>query len=321
MRVSLSMIAKDCETSIARALLSVAPWVDELIVLDTGSSDNTVQRAISCGATVFHSEWDGFSSCRNRVIDRCTGDWILVVDSDEELTVESGRLLRSVINETDFCGFRVRQRNLFQDGAFVDVPVVRLFPNDPNIRFTGDLHERVFCDLPHYSVRDTSLIINHWGAQEGYNPNSEKFRRYEAILRNALEREPNNALNLLHLGIHLNHGERWNESLICFERALGLSASSATYLPLLFEAKAICLYELGRVHEAAQACRDGLELSPLFPSLLYNLGLCHWKLGHMRQARKYAKEAIRSASKYRGALPIDGRIATQLGPTLLRASQ
>lgn len=96
-RISLCMIVKDEEEHLPRCLASVADVVDEIVVVDTGSQDHTVAVAAAHGARVFQIPWTGdFSAARNAAIDRATGDWVLVLDADDELTPETRAALPPV---------------------------------------------------------------------------------------------------------------------------------------------------------------------------------------------------------------------------------
>ncbi len=92
MRISLCMIVKDEEEMLPRCLAAVAEHVDELVIVDTGSTDRTVEIAESFGADVVEFPWNGsFADARNVSLDRATGDWILWLDADEVLDDGPGR--------------------------------------------------------------------------------------------------------------------------------------------------------------------------------------------------------------------------------------
>jgi glycosyltransferase involved in cell wall biosynthesis len=96
--LSLCMIVRDAERSLGAALASAKPFVDEMVVADTGSVDQTREIARDCGARVSNFAWcDDFSAARNYSIGQATGDWILWMDADEVLPPESGRVLREAI--------------------------------------------------------------------------------------------------------------------------------------------------------------------------------------------------------------------------------
>jgi glycosyltransferase involved in cell wall biosynthesis len=100
--LSLCMIVKNEAENLPRCLASVAGLVDEMIVLDTGSTDGTVDLARSLGAQVEHFVWcDDFSQARNVALEYVTGDWVLVLDADEVLRPEAARDIRSLIDRPE----------------------------------------------------------------------------------------------------------------------------------------------------------------------------------------------------------------------------
>jgi len=95
--LSLSMIVKNEEPFLAHCLDSVRGLVDEMVILDTGSTDGTLEIARAAGARVFQSPWrDDFSAARNASLEKATGDWILILDADEELPASEHAPLRQV---------------------------------------------------------------------------------------------------------------------------------------------------------------------------------------------------------------------------------
>src|SRR5680860_285424 len=103
-RISLCMIMRDEEEHLARCLASVQGVVDEIVIVDTGSVDRSIEIAESFGARVLHEEWHGdFATPRNTGIDAATGDWILVLDADEELI--DGAALKELLHDEDIEGY------------------------------------------------------------------------------------------------------------------------------------------------------------------------------------------------------------------------
>jgi glycosyltransferase involved in cell wall biosynthesis len=153
MNLSVILIAKNEEASIARALRSVA-WADEIVVVDSGSADRTVDIAREFGAkVVVTGDWPGFGPQKNRALDLATGDWVLSLDADEWLTVASAEEIRRAIGAgaTGAAAFRMPRRSSFcgrfmrHSGWWPDY-VVRLFRRG-SARFSDDsVHERVMVE-------------------------------------------------------------------------------------------------------------------------------------------------------------------------------
>ncbi|MDQ7788611.1 MAG: glycosyltransferase family 2 protein, partial [Clostridia bacterium] len=145
--ISLCMIARNEAQNLGRCLNSVRDVVDEMIVIDTGSSDGTANIARSLGARVYSFVWnDNFSDARNSSLEMATGDWILFLDADEELAPESHDALRSLVNDETVDGYFVKIINyLGNEGWTETCPdiVFRLFRNRPEYRFRGAIHEQI----------------------------------------------------------------------------------------------------------------------------------------------------------------------------------
>ena len=150
MTLSVIVIAKDEESSIGRTLASVA-FADEIVVVDSGSSDRTVEIARERAAKVTVTmDWPGFGPQKNRALDLATGDWVLSLDADEWLSEESAAEIRRTVAsaKADVSAYRLPRRSSFcgrflhHSGWWPDY-VVRLFRRDRG-RFSDDIvHERL----------------------------------------------------------------------------------------------------------------------------------------------------------------------------------
>lgn len=317
--ISLSMIVKNEEAILERAIASAARWVDEVVVVDTGSQDDSPTIAERCGARVVHHVWNGFSAARNKALAECTSDWILVLDADEELAPETAHLLKTHAQERSLTGFVCKQRNYLKDSPPVDVPVIRLFANDDRLRFSGLLHERVHCQSPEYKRVMTNIVINHVGASASYDAFSAKSRMYEDILRSGISQGDYSPEDLVFLGIILRQKGTHSEAVDALQKCIKSSLPSSPYLPTAFETLAVCFYEMGDTGKAEKTCKQGLKQFPDFPPLLYNMGLCHWRSGRYKDGRRCAKAAFTAAQHYTGLIPIDPRIRAGHAETLYRA--
>ena len=165
MTLSVIVIAKDEEASIARTLESVA-FADEVVVVDSGSTDRTVAIARELGAKVtMTADWPGFGPQKNRALDLAHGDWVLSLDADEWLTAESAEEIRRVVgaNAAEVAAYRMPRRSSFcgrflrHSGWWPDY-VLRLFRRG-RARFSDDVvHERVIADG---KIGTLSLPIMH----------------------------------------------------------------------------------------------------------------------------------------------------------------
>ncbi len=201
--LSLCMIVKDEEDWLVRCLMSIMPVVDEMIVVDTGSTDRTREIAKVFGAKVYDFEWnDDFSEARNFSLSKATGDWILVLDADEALSpLDYKRLTRIVKSDTDHpVAYSIVTRNYVKppyitgwtcnDGQYAEEEdgtgwhpslKVRLFSNDNRIRFQSPVHEFVENSLMKHGIeiRKCDIPIHHYGqvSRENHDAKSDKDYR------------------------------------------------------------------------------------------------------------------------------------------------
>ena len=273
-RLSLSMIVRDESERIDAALASVAGFVDEMVVLDTGSSDDTVAIAERCGAVVASMPWPGdFAPARNRALELVRGDWVLVLDADERLRPEArGPLLELMARPELLVITLLRQ----EEGALQSPysSVSRLFRRHPDLRWSRPYHAMVDDSVTELLEREP-----HWRIAQcpepallhtGYRPELLADGRKARLLRQAMEAElrerPGDPYACAKLGALLvDQGER----------AAGIS-----------------LLETGLHHCLAGADPERFEL------------LLHLAIAHTAERPCQAAELYRQAL----ALPLDPRL-------------
>ena len=141
--LSLSMIARNEEAQIGRCLASVAGFCDELLVLDTGSTDNTKSIASEAGARVETIEWPGdFAPARNRALELVQGDWVLVLDADEFLLSDAKAPLQALMAQPDVLVINLLR---FEAGAAQSPysSVSRLFKRHPALNWNRAYHASI----------------------------------------------------------------------------------------------------------------------------------------------------------------------------------
>ncbi|QNI37909.1 glycosyltransferase family 2 protein [Edaphobacter albus] len=155
--LSIAVITQNEEANLARTLSSVQ-FADEIIVIDSGSTDRTLEIARNFGAKVFLEPWKGFAIQKNSAIEKCTGTWILSLDADEELSLELQQEIRKLLRGKPAAdAYMIRRRNLFlkrwiRYGGYYPDPKLRLFRRHtanfaPPARFTErPVHETIAFD-------------------------------------------------------------------------------------------------------------------------------------------------------------------------------
>jgi len=196
--LALAMIVKNESAHIGRCLESVCPWVDHMLVVDTGSSDDTVEIAKRCGAEVQRFEWcDDFSAARNAALDAVAEyDWVLVLDADEWV-IEGGEKLRQFTHRAPALGTAAIHSDFRQRSGEVQVGVShlpRLLPR--GVRYLGRIHE--FPDPGRFMTIDSGLVIRHSGYLD-----VDKTQRNLPLLEGELRDQPDDPC------LHYLTGREW----------------------------------------------------------------------------------------------------------------
>jgi glycosyltransferase involved in cell wall biosynthesis len=188
--VTAALIVRNEEAFLEGCLLSLAGHVDEIVIVDTGSADRTVAIAESFGALVLHQPWrDDFATPRNLGLDAATCDWILYIDADERLSVPDGARLDDGLRQPGIVAARVRFVPRSNATAHREL---RLFRNDPRIRFESAIHETVVPSVDALvagggRVVHSPAAITHLGYEGDL---TRKYRRNIPMLRAAVAAEP-----------------------------------------------------------------------------------------------------------------------------------
>lgn len=198
MKISLCVIAKNEEKNLPRCLASVEGVVAEKIVVDTGSTDRTVEIAKELGAKVFFYEWSGdFAQARNYAIKQAKGNWIIFLDADEYFLPESQKILKSRIELADQARFNV----LIAEMTNYDTTLkkaqsifkcVRVFKNDKQFHYEGKIHENLIHRNGKQKVVDDTIFLKliHTGYSQTEFQRKNKFERNEELLLSELQENP-----------------------------------------------------------------------------------------------------------------------------------
>jgi tetratricopeptide (TPR) repeat protein len=199
--LSAAMIVRDEESVLEDCLRSIRELVDEIVVVDTGSSDGSKRVAERFGARIVDFGWrDDFSAARNEALAHARGDWILYIDADERLRPASRSSVELLLaDELAICHtvlFRPQR-------GYTRYREYRLFRNDPRIRFQGVIHETMLPAIREVAARDgrriahSELAIDHVGYD---HDEPRKHRRNLPLLRARLARDPDHVFSWHHLG-------------------------------------------------------------------------------------------------------------------------
>ena len=200
-KLSVCMIVKNEESNIATALNSVKDIAFEMIVVDTGSTDKTVEIAKNMGAIVHHFEWiNDFAAARNASIEYATSDWVLTLDADEYLLPDDAQRLMHILEEMqpeperfkDCLAVSFMLVNIDDNGRqMTKSSNLRVFRNIPSIRFAGRIHEQLTVEKKNI-VHTNNVTLMHTGYSESVHKKTGKSKRNIELLRAEIKKDPNN---------------------------------------------------------------------------------------------------------------------------------
>lgn len=312
--LSVCMIAKDEEENIGRALRSVCGVAGEIILVDTGSTDNTVPIARSYGAKVYQIPWGAdFSAARNESLAHATGDWILVLDADEAVSQEFRRNILKRLRAVHGVDALSQPLINIVNGQEQDrVSVLRLFRNRAAYRFEGRVHEQVHPSILRAGgkIGKEPTAILHYGYSSAESLRKGRRRRNRELLEAGYRENPERVDYWYHLG---------HEALIAKDfaaaefwlRKVMVEAPSSAFVPLSALLLAQGLMELGRYGEAWSAVNIGLTSPRSRGKALTVLGDLALKEGDFASADWAARQLRRMAPSAEGYVHAD-RLAAQL---------
>lgn len=264
------MIVRDEAENLPHCLASVRGVVDEIVVVDTGSSDGTPAVATAHGARLERIEWPGdFAAARNVALSLATGDWILVLDADERLDPDDRTRLRALVERPLAEGYLVRLINHLDPHDRVPPEAhsaLRLFRNRVEYRYAGSIHEQP--SVPH-PVR-AGVRVHHWGYLPEVYARRGKAERNEALLEAALAASPQDPYLLYSLAVLYAATGRLAEARRVLAGLTDRVDPSQPYHPRLLKTAALVEAGVG-APEAALAVLD--EATGLYPDYtdLYHL--------------------------------------------------
>jgi glycosyltransferase involved in cell wall biosynthesis len=304
-RISLAMIVKDEEEMLPRCLEAIHDVVDELIIVDTGSTDRTVEIAESFGAKVLHHEWTGdFAEARNISLDAATGDWFMYLDADEVLVREDAQKLRELaghvwreaifFTETNFTGD-------LQDGTAVNHNALRMYRNRPEYRFEGRIHEQIAHTLPSSMperIEQPTVRIEHYGYLGAVRDAKEKSRRNIELLERQLSDGDISPFLCFNLGSEYAAAGDAEAALEQFQQSWDLlgkdsSWSDYGYVPSLTNRLVKALRTNKRYEEAVARAKEGLEIFPGFTDLLLEQAHCAREQGDLEGAAEIVQQCLK----------------------------
>lgn len=259
------MIVKDEAKNLPRCLNSVADVVDEIIVVDTGSTDKTVEIAKGFRAKVYHHPWEGsFSKARNYSLKYAACEWILILDADEELEKDDASRLKEIAKDNNHTAVSFVIKNRFKDSTQESYAnMIRLFRNFNGVYYEGNVHNTIQCGG---TCLNSSLSVIHHGYNLSEKEMEEKFLRTTTLLKEQIKTEPDNPIPHMYLGIsYMGHG-RYDEAIVESKMSLKLAEETGHVAKDLFVSYYIIsasYFEKGILKEAEAYALKQIEMDSL----------------------------------------------------------
>ena len=287
--VSLCMIVKDEEKVIGRCLESIKGIVDEIIVVDTGSSDKTVEIAQSYGAKLYYFQWNqNFSDARNFSISKATKEWILIIDADEYLRPGDEEKFITAVNDVKNDGYLVKTLNFNKEGSTQYIVNLnhRLIKNNGNYRFSGAIHENIKCvdkNKQTGAIKVVDVGFFHTGYLAASRHEKDKKLRNIQILEKSLQNFPTDPLLLFSMGNEYAKTDS-EAAMVYYDKAYQQRPFKQGYGPKLVMFRIMSLIQLGDKPAILEAIQEGLEIYPDFTDLMYYRGMQYQSSGLILKA-------------------------------------
>ncbi len=312
------MTVKDEAQLIGRAIDSVRGFVDDVVVVDTGSSDATREIAAACGARVYERPWDGrFGTARNASLELARGEWALVLDGDEAIAPQDAGLIRDLIRDPEAVAYRLPVHNYTrsfdlltdwhpnrgrypEEETFSDCPgysrffVVRLFRRASGVRYDDAISSHInpvrSLDALGASIGDAPVVIHHFQFRKGGEAFiAEKQRLRLADEQRHLEQCPGDALAHLNVGRTLFALGDDARALWHLDRAVELTEEPSRALL----SRAVVRLEIGDPDRAAEDVATALHRLPEYSDAWIVLGIAEHARGDYAAAEVALSTALR----------------------------
>jgi tetratricopeptide (TPR) repeat protein len=299
--VSACLIVKNEADVLGRCLGSVGDLMGEIIIVDTGSTDETGKVAAAHGAKVFIFPWaDDFAAARNESLRHATGDWVFWLDADEFLDEINRSRLRELfaVLKDKKRGYIMTQRSLRPgSSSALRVQQVRLFRKNAGIRWEYRVHEQIAPSLAQlgFQLRWTDIVLEHSG-HEDHEAWKRKVERNLRLLRLDLSERPEDPFSLYYLGLGYSQMGRLPEAITYLRRSLERLHPGHSINPHVYAALLQAQLAMGNLREAYRTCRAARARCPDDPQLLFLDGRLRLARGDSRAAKICWKQVVHLAA-------------------------
>ncbi|MFD2114634.1 glycosyltransferase [Paenibacillus yanchengensis] len=293
--LSLVMIVKNEEASIGRCLSSIRSYVDEIVVVDTGSEDGTIDICRSFGANVYSFPWNGsFADARNYGLEKAQGDWIFWLDADEELAPLDGQSLKELLAGRAEVILSVRLINYVgataNDNEAYLIHHPRLFRNRMGFQFIYSIHETlnvtdILPELHASAMGSIPVNIRHYGYLDAYVSSKNKFERNMTSLQKALKDDEANPWLEYHIASEYYRVQQYDKAFEYVNLSIVRFLQVRTTPPsMLYKLKYAILLATGSINGAWPGIDKAIELYPDYVDLHFFKGVFLYLKGWYSQA-------------------------------------
>jgi len=302
--LSLCMIVKNEEKFLKDCLESVRDVVNQIVIVDTGSEDETGNIAASYGAEIYPFEWcDDFSAARNESIKYATGDWILWLDADERLKPENKAELLSLLrHETEPVAYIIHIENLLPDGKNYKLSSAhRLFNNHKNISFSGRIHEQVSHSISRLGgrERECGVTLTHLGYALDEEGQKSKNIRNRRLLERMVRDYPQNAYAHFTMAQHYGLTGMPHKALHHYKLAYRLNKFNPGMKASLLNTMAEVYISMGKYDKAGENCRQSAKIIPEQAGAYYLLYRIADKTGKLDESIRWMEKVFEQTESMR----------------------
>ncbi len=327
--ISACMIVKNEEQFLQQCIDSINKLVDEIIVVDTGSSDKTKEIAKKNKAKLFDFTWNNnFADARNFSISKATGSWILWIDADETIAEKDHAFIKQIIAEEKFPVVVLEQRHYTNDtknlqykpiderygeeakgfSGYRPTLITRLFKNGLGLQFEGAVHETIDKSMQEKGLKflRTDIPIHHYQALKGETVAKEKSEKYAELLKEKEKADPKDIKNLHDLAVTQLQKSDYTTAFSYFKKIYELDPELLeSYLGMgLIWAKrgeyqrAIKFFLMAMDKKTTRTIELSIPIANVRENILYNLALCFLKTGERPKAVQIFKDMLRLNSRF-----------------------
>ncbi len=286
--LTLAMIVKNEEFFLPQCLESVKGIVDDMVIVDTGSTDKTIEIAKSYGARVISIEWpNDFAKARNVGLEAVRTPWVLVMDADEELVKDDLGILEKAILMPEADAYNIRIVSVMDRAEDISESyVTRLFRSLPDIRFEGSIHEQVYYSLERNRQHLESLNVRfiHKGYLESIITGRNKVDRNLHLMENHVKNNPNDGYMLWQLAQTYDSVGRHSEAMFSCQRSLKCLGPESPIRVLVWTTYAKSTSHAGHPKKALGILSQALGIYPTYTDFRYLQGTIFLQLRQWKNA-------------------------------------